>query len=284
MTGTHAAELARDGYTVVRGLLPAALLGEFGQQLDAALDLPGPGTALDRIRSWRPTEQQHLALRAAGYRTRAQHDIAHHPALAGLMAELLGGQVWVQPRQFLRLMYTVDRPWATEPHQDYRFVQGTVDTLTAWIGMHDVDAGGSALRVLPGSHRRGLWPVTDTTGGTLPHPVGVFPDDPRWTALPVRAGDVAVFHSLTVHSTLPPAGPAGRLSLDVRYQRTGTPFAETGLLAPYDCEHSDDPARWTHDPHLNIPAGLQLVSSAPHDQVPEPDLSTSLFLEGSTAS
>ncbi|GGZ70094.1 hypothetical protein [Streptomyces bluensis] len=92
---------------------------------------------------------------------------------------------------------------------------------------------------------------------------------------------MVVFHSLTVHSTLPPTGPAGRISLDVRYQRTDAPLAATALLAPYECEHPDDPGHWARDPQLRLPDPLALVPTAPHRDVTNPDRATSRFLEAS---
>ncbi|MFI7020146.1 phytanoyl-CoA dioxygenase family protein [Streptomyces sp. NPDC050164] len=273
---TAAAALRRDGYAVMPGLIDPGLLGDFATQLDARLQPPGPGDPLTRLRASQPDVQQ---LRAAGYGSEAQHRLTHYPPLAAMMADLLGGEVWAQPRRFLRLVPPGPGPWATEPHQDYRYVQGAIDTLTAWIPLHDVPAGTSPLRVVPGSHHRGLWPVTDTTGGTLPHPVGLAPDDARWRSLPLSAGDLVVFHALTVHSTLPPTGPAGRISLDVRYQRTDAPLAATALLAPFECEHPDDPLRWAGDPQLRLPDPLPVVPTAPHPDVADPDRATSRFLE-----
>ncbi|CAM5592985.1 phytanoyl-CoA dioxygenase family protein [Streptomyces abikoensis] len=290
--GAVAAALRADGYAVVRGLVPVYLLEDFGAQLAGRLLAPGTlqpdphrdagawsaaESGLARLRAWRPDQDGQIALRTAGYRSPAQHQIAHYPALAHLMADLLGGKVWVQPRRFLRLVAPGPDAYATEPHQDYRYVQGALDTLTAWIALHGVDADGSALRVVPGSHRRGLWPVTDVTGGTLPHPVGIEPRDARWTVLPVAAGDVVVFHSLTLHCTTPPRGHLARLSLDLRYQRTSAPLASTALLAPYPCTPNDDPTKWAHDPHLDLPDPLPLVPGVPHTDVTVPSEGVSRF-------
>ncbi|MGW5679633.1 phytanoyl-CoA dioxygenase family protein [Streptomyces sp. NPDC003860] len=273
------AALRRDGFAILPGLIDTALIDDFAAQLAARLHLPGGGTPIQRLRAWQPDDQQQIALRTAGYDCDAQHQITHHPPLARLMAGLLGGEVWAQPRRFLRLVPPGPGEWATEPHQDYRYVQGATDTLTAWIPLHDVGADTSPLRVVPASHHHGLWPVTDTTGGTLPHPVGLTPGDTRWRPLPLNAGDAVVFHALTVHSTLPPTGRAGRISLDVRYQRTDASLAATALLAPYTCEHSDDPHQWARDPQLRLPDPLPVVPTTAHRDVTDPDRATSRFLE-----
>lgn len=265
-----AAALRQQGYAVVPSLLDERLLDDLAAGLVSLLHPPGAGSPLKRLRAWSPRPEEQQTLRAAGYRIPALHRITRHPALAVLMAELLGAPVWAQPRRFLRLVAPGSGPYATEPHQDYRYVQGALDTLTVWIPLHPVRADESCLRVVPGSHRTGLWPITDAVGGTLPHPVGITADDSRWQPLPVNAGDVVIFHSLTLHSTVPPAGTLARLSLDVRYQRADEPMAITGMLAPYTCPDNDNPRVWTHDSQLGLPEPLITVPSASHTEVTVP--------------
>ncbi|GGZ70102.1 phytanoyl-CoA dioxygenase family protein [Streptomyces bluensis] len=152
MTATATA-LRRDGYAVLPGLIDPTLLGDFATQLDARLQPLGPGDPLARLRAGQPGIQQ---LRAAGYDSKAQHRLTHYPALATLMADLLSGEVWAQPRRFLRLAAPGPGPWATEPHQDYRYVQGAIDTLTAWVPLHELEAPaavGQRRGGLPLAHR-----------------------------------------------------------------------------------------------------------------------------------
>ncbi|RLU81109.1 hypothetical protein CTZ27_33245 [Streptomyces griseocarneus] len=263
--------IRRSGYAVVPSFIPPALLREFADELAGQLLPNQPGGSLRRLREWRPTSEEQLRLREAGYRTAAQHKLTHYRPLADLMAALLDGPVWAQPRRFLRLVAPSTDTYGTDPHQDYRYVQGAVDTLTAWIPLHLVLADESSLRVVQGSHKNGLWPITDATDGALPHPVGIAADDDRWCPLTFYPGDIAIFHSLTLHCTTPPQHDLARLSLDVRYQRTDAPVAASALLAPYPCPNNDDPLQWTHDPQLALPDPLPTVVNVPHDEVVLPD-------------
>ncbi len=264
-----AAALRQRGFEIVHGLIPTALLDDLAAELAEQVLPDGEGAPMDRLRAWRSDGDGQL--RTAGYHCPAQHKITHCPPLTELMTDLLGGPVWAQPRRFLRLVAPSARPYGTEPHQDYRYVQGAVDTLTAWVPLHRVLADESCLRVVPGSHKKGLWPVTDVTRGTLPHPVGIAIGDGRWRLLHLYPGDAVIFHSLTLHCTTPPRGDQARLSLDVRYQRTDEPIAASGMLAPYECPHSDDPREWAHDPQLDLPNPMTMVLNVPHTKVTVPD-------------
>ena len=56
---------------------------------------------------------------------------------------------------------------------------------------------------------------------------GIEIQDPlegRWTGGPMRAGDVLVFHSLTVHKGIPNRSDRLRMSIDCRFQRVRDPF------------------------------------------------------------
>jgi len=94
----------------------------------------------------------------------------------------------------------VKQPHGTEPvlwHQDngYTYVEPQA-YLTCWVALTDATLDNGCVWVVPGVHRR----------GTLAHrntPIGFqcFEDPPDAVPVPVRAGDVVVFSSLTPHST-----------------------------------------------------------------------------------
>lgn len=50
------------------------------------------------------------------------------------------------------------------------------------------------------------------------------PLDGRWASGPFQAGDVLLFHSMTVHKGVPNMSDKLRMSMDVRYQRVSDPF------------------------------------------------------------
>ena len=91
-------------------------------------------------------------------------------------------------------------PHATEPvlwHQDngYTFVEPQA-YLTCWVALTDATPDNGCVRVLPGAHRAGTLAHRDT-------PIGYeCCHDPEGAlAVPVRAGSIVVFSSLTPHAT-----------------------------------------------------------------------------------
>ena len=89
-----------------------------------------------------------------------------------------------------------------------------------------------SLAVLAGSHRQGLYPVARSLGaGGLSIDTEALPFP--WTGSDFAAGDVLLFHSLTVHRGLPNQSPNRmRLSVDYRYQGVSQPIVE-GSLHPH---------------------------------------------------
>jgi ectoine hydroxylase-related dioxygenase (phytanoyl-CoA dioxygenase family) len=92
------------------------------------------------------------------------------------------------------------QPHGTEPvlwHQDngYTYVEPQA-YLTCWVALTDATLTNGCVHVLPGVHR----------GGTVAHtntPIGYrcCDDPPGAVAVPVRAGSIVVFSSLTPHTT-----------------------------------------------------------------------------------
>ena len=79
--------------------------------------------------------------------------------------------------------------------------------------------------VLPGTHRHGLVPHKKTPIGLECHSL----DDPdQGVPVPVKAGSVAVFWSLTMHKSGVNVSHGVRKSYIVQYAKAGLRNAETG--------------------------------------------------------
>lgn len=256
--------LAEDGYLFVRGLLPDEVVG--GVRAGVFDALGGAGWLAPEATVAAPVPTP-AAVRegAPGYldayagiqRLQAFHELAHHERLTGLLAGVLDEPLLVHPRKIARTSLPRDDEY-TPPHQDYRLIQGSVDTLTCWVPLGDCPVALGGLRVLEGSHAGGLREVVPGRGpGGLR--VDVDDADPGWRTTDYRAGDVLVFTSLTVHGALRNDRDHLRFSADFRYQSLREPVASESLephYAPRIAGWDALTAGWTSRTAVEVPEGV----------------------------
>jgi phytanoyl-CoA hydroxylase len=128
-------------------------------------------------------------------RSRVARALASHETVAGIARDLIGPNVRMYWDQSV-----YKQPNSVEPvlwHQDngYTYVEPQA-YLTCWIAITDATAANGCVAVMPGVHR----------DGTLAHrstPIGeeCWGDWSASVEVPVRAGSVVVFSSLTPHAT-----------------------------------------------------------------------------------
>lgn len=102
-------------------------------------------------------------------------------------------------------------------HQDGIYNFG-IDFVTCWVPLMDIDEDVGGLAVVPGSHKRSLYPpsVFDNPDVRVGIPVGAIPDS-AWRRPHYKAGDLLMFHSMTAHAGLPNTSNKLRLSMDIRF-------------------------------------------------------------------
>jgi phytanoyl-CoA hydroxylase len=132
------------------------------------------------------------------------HTVCAQEPLAGIARDLLGPEVRLYWEQAV-----YKQPHSAEPvlwHQDngYTFVEPQA-YLTCWIAITDATLENGCVTFMPGAHR----------DGTLKHrstPIGFecWGDANTASTVPVRAGSIVVFTSLTPHFT------AANMTDDVR--------------------------------------------------------------------
>lgn len=265
--GALRARLGQDGYLFFRGLLPvedvrAVRRGVFDTLSDAGwlapeatVDAPVPSAA-----AVREGGQGYVDAYVGIQRLQVFHELAHHPAVTTLMAAILDDPLLVHPRKIARTSLPKDDEY-TPPHQDYRLIQGSVDTLTCWVPLGDCPASLGSLRMLKGSHLDGLVEADPGKGpGGLQ--VEVEDDDARWCTTDFRAGDAIVFTSLTVHGALRNNEDHLRFSADFRYQSLLEPVLAESLSPHYSPRVPDWDVLtrgWTSRASVAAPDELQLV-------------------------
>jgi hypothetical protein len=218
-------EISSKGYMLVRGVLPrgdvAPVLGDVTQILSrAGWLLPGydplqciadlNAACGDPDPSFKSTYQEIFNLESF-------HALPHHAALQQVMKMLIGEHVLIHPKPIGRLIFPHCDRLRTHAHQDYRFMGGDPECFTVWIPLHDCPVNVGPLQVLEGSHRFGYQSHEDENLHVPEIPAGAAVGD-EWVGGQINAGDVLIFHSLTVHAASPNLSNQLRISLDCRFQ------------------------------------------------------------------
>jgi ectoine hydroxylase-related dioxygenase (phytanoyl-CoA dioxygenase family) len=101
--------------------------------------------------------------------------------------------------------------------------------LTLWLALNDATPENGCISVLPGSHKRGLVPHESS-------PIGLecySNDDPdQGVRVPVKAGSMAVFSSLTFHKSGPNTSQGPRKAYVIQYSKSPLRLAATGEVIP----------------------------------------------------
>lgn len=256
--------LADDGYLFFRGLIPVDDVAGVRSGVRGVLEGAGwvaPGSTPDRPlptqAAVREGSDGYLGAYVGIQRLQGFHELAHHAAVVEVMADIIDEPLLVHPRKIARTSLPQDDEY-TRPHQDYRLIQGTVDTLTCWVPLGDCPATLGSLRMLRGSHHQGLIEA-DAGKGPGGLQVEVSDDDPDWRTTDYAAGDVIVFTSLTVHGALRNNEDRLRFSADFRYQSLLEPVL-THSLSPHYFPQVPDwdvlTEGWSSQRSVQAPAGV----------------------------
>jgi Phytanoyl-CoA dioxygenase (PhyH) len=220
-------EVGSRGYALLRGVLPRTdlknVLGEITEILSVAgWLLPGQdpiehiannsAACGDPDPSFKHTYREVFSLESF-------HALPHHPALLRVMKMLAGEQVLVHPKPIGRLIFPNCDSLTVHAHQDYRFMSGDPECFTTWIPLHDCPTELGPLQILEGSHRFGVIEHEDEKLHVPEIPAKALKDG-DWVCGQINAGDVLIFHSLTVHAASANLSDRLRISMDCRFQNS----------------------------------------------------------------
>jgi hypothetical protein len=117
-------------------------------------------------------------------------------------------------------------------HQDWPVVQGSLDAVTMWFSLFDVTPQTFPLQLIPGSHRRGVWPSTITEHTSEIDPATYV--DADFVTATVSRGDLLVFTGFTVHRTAVKDCAGLRIAASMRYENTAEKtFVERAYVCAY---------------------------------------------------
>ncbi len=178
------------------------------RQADALRELEGGRFFIARADEI--TFTTHLVLHSALLR-----DFTRAPLLTDLCADILGPDVRLYWDQAVYKKPGTESPFPWHQDNGYAFVEPQ-QYLTCWVALTDATEENGCPWVVPGLHTR----------GTLAHEYSdigfvCLRDPADAVAVPVRAGSVVVFSSLTPHSTGPNRTDEVRKAYIVQYAPDG---------------------------------------------------------------
>jgi ectoine hydroxylase-related dioxygenase (phytanoyl-CoA dioxygenase family) len=238
-----------DGYLVVEDALAEADLAPVIREYEERIDRRARELYAARKLS-RPYEEEPFERRLAcicgetmelypemdimHHRGKAAFDFLRNERLLDLVEAFVGPEITCSPIQHIRpklpaalapeLQGKGDThvvPW----HQDAGVTWADADPhfiLTVWLPLVDATLENGCLEVLAGMIGAGLLPHHTKAGvGTTIVPEQIPRTEP--VVLPIKKGGLIFLHKETPHRSTPNRTDTVRWSIDLRYQKTGTP-------------------------------------------------------------
>lgn len=89
--------------------------------------------------------------------------------------------------------------WKTDPHQDWRSMQGSLNSIVVWVALCDIDISLGALEIIPNSHLKGL------QAKEMVDSFGLINDEQlanqQFVPIEVKKGDALFFSSFLIHQS-----------------------------------------------------------------------------------
>ena len=118
------------------------------------------------------------------------------------------------------------------PHQDWRSMQGSLDSIVLWLPLLDIDINLGALEVIPGSHKWGL--ITDSVEYGFGKVALTEEQQSDFVSVEVKVGDALFFSSFLVHQSGNNVTDEIRWSAHFRYNNLEEPsFINRKYAHPY---------------------------------------------------
>ena len=125
--------------------------------------------------------------------------------------------------------------WRLDLHQDWRSMQGSLDSIVIWLPLVAVDKALGALEVVPGSHRWGLLAAEVVDGyGHITQDARARIASSALRTIELEPGDALFFSAFLVHQSGTNVSDAIRWSCHFRYNNLREPtFIARGFPHPY---------------------------------------------------
>jgi ectoine hydroxylase-related dioxygenase (phytanoyl-CoA dioxygenase family) len=146
--------------------------------------------------------------------------IVHHPKVLDAVEDVIGPNI---------LAYHTTL-WVKEPHaemftfwhqDDAYFFLDPAEQVTAWVALSDASVQAGCMRMIPGSHREGLAEHSDSPsrGNIIRRGRAIHDrfDDSDGVLVPLRAGEMSLHNTHTIHSSGANKSDDRRIGLGISY-------------------------------------------------------------------
>jgi phytanoyl-CoA hydroxylase len=140
-----------------------------------------------------------------------------HKSIVKLVAKILGDDFGLLQKIPLRFDLPMVMRELAVWHQDYYYVRGNTETVTAWIPLQDTPYENGCLMVMPGSHHLGVIEHDKPLLKKKKIPSDIFHQEVRYVEM--KRGDVLLFNALLLHSSGINISDRLRMSVQARYSK-----------------------------------------------------------------
>ena len=191
----------------------------------AGLDLLAHFHAHDRSR-WQQCARRMFDLLSV-YRLAAKPQVLEVLATLGLQKPM------ISTRPEVRTDMPRDEQYMQGWHQDWRYGQGSLNSVTFWVPLHDVGVDHGTVEVMPATHLMGYLECEELSNPrrfVIPEALlGSRPSFP----VPLKQGEALVFSQMLVHRSGYNRSGRPRLTTQLRFvDYAESQFIDQGLPAP----------------------------------------------------
>lgn len=226
LTDSQRQQYGRDGFLLIRGAVPSAAIDRLEWEFLRLVE-EWSGRHFESSQS---EDFSRFLLDNRELERKLYDGVRQFPWLAEFskfadiaqpVSELLGESAGL----LSKIPFRIDLPGVMRElavwHQDYRYVGGNTEIITAWIPLQDTPYARGCLMVMPGSHGMGILDHDMEVLGKRHYPSGIFGREVRYVEM--QKGDLLLFHSLLLHSSGLNMSPTVRLSIQARYSALSAP-------------------------------------------------------------
>lgn len=213
-------QAGEQGYLCFRGLVDAFDIARLRKTCIAAADRQGwlaaPGTdrAAAGVRLLDYEDTNYINFLQEVLVSEPFNAVRRDPAIRHAVEAAMGKPAVPREADICRVFSPGTPELSTGPHQDFHYVGEPAAGWTVWLPLGDCPLSLGPIAILAGSHKRG--PLQHAGDGMTKCVAGL--DAATWSSGPLSAGDAVLFHSLTVHRSLPNLSDGRlRFSADFRF-------------------------------------------------------------------